>query len=110
MWYFLAPNITRKHSISTREELTEGDAHSGQEIRAVSWGGMGKLHTKGRIRGNREVCLTQHNHILRLPATTVTKKNKFLYKSSVTTPKYDMDDKDNQLPLDNTVTPKKVTP
>lgn len=54
--------------------------------------------------------VSRHTHILRLPDTTVTKKNKLLLKSSVATPKYDMDDKDNELPLDYMVTPKKVTP
>lgn len=67
---------------------------------------MGKLQAKGRIRGNGEVCLSAHPHP---EATwqTVTKKNKLLLKSSVATPKYDMDDKDNELPLDYMVTPNK---
>ena len=55
----------------------------------------------------RERYVSWHTHILRLPDTTVTKKNKLLLESSVATPKYNVDDKDNELPLDYMVTPKK---
>lgn len=83
-------------------------AKSGQETMVIIWGdgeapSQGQDQRKGRGR-------SQQTHILRLPDTTVTKKNKFLPKSSVATPKYNADDKDNELPLDYMVTPKKVTP
>lgn len=83
-------------------------AKLGQETMIIIWGdgeapSQGQDQRKGRG-------MSQHTHILRLPDTTVTKKNKFLPKSSVATPKYNADDKDNELPLDYMVTPKKVTP
>lgn len=54
--------------------------------------------------------VSRHTHILRLPDTTVTKKNKLLLKSSAATTKHNVDDRDNELPLDYAVKPKKVAP
>lgn len=54
--------------------------------------------------------VSRHTHILRLPDTAVTKKNKLLLRSSAATTKYNVDDRDNELPLDYMVKPKKVTP
>lgn len=72
------------------------------------FGDKGEAPNQGQDQRKHYVCW--HTHILKLPDTTVTKKNKLMLKSFITASKHNVDDKDNELPLDHMVTPKKAIP
>lgn len=103
---------TRLYPHPPAGSLRRWDTHGlgqGQELSPIYWGGWGRpMPRVGSEEMERYV--SRHTHILRLPDTAVTKKNKLLLRSSAATTKYNVDDRDNELPLDYMVKPKKVTP